>query len=217
MEEETQTPAIPAARVATRPGTSGVSEKRRRIYQSHLLAFIAVNVGVLALDSYTSPGIQWGYFLTVPWFLVFLLHTVGLKSRGYSVGEMLIPPRNTPVRDVYTVPLDYELIRARQLRDGVANAVAAARTAGNQLADQALAAADKLVAAVEHAVTSARGQRYRQDQHSQELVPAAHAALEALDQLHRHLLRLVVLDEKNDELPVQIVEERAESLEKLSR
>ncbi len=217
MEEETITPEIPTARVATRPGVSGVSEKRRRIYQSHLLAFLAVNTGLLALDLYTSPGIQWGYFLTVPWFLVFLLHSVGLKSRGYSVGEMLIPPRNKPVREVYTTPLDYELIRARQLRDGIANAVAAARTAGNQAADQALAAADKLVAAVESTVTSAREQKYRQEEQSEKLVPAAQAAIEALDQLHRSLLRLLVLEEQNEELPLQTADERAESLEKLSR
>jgi hypothetical protein len=216
LEEETQTPAIPAARVATRPGASGVSEKRRRIYQGHLLTFIAVNVGVLALDLYTSPGIQWGYFLTVPWFLVFLLHSVGLKSRGYSVGEMLIPPRNKPVRDVYTTPLDYELIRARQLRDGIANAAAAARTAGIQIADQALAAADRLVAAMESTVASARGQNYRQEEQSEKLVPAAQAAIETLDQLHRSLLKMVVLEEENEELPVQTVEERAEGFEKLS-
>lgn len=217
MEEDTRAPAIPAARVATRPGTSGVSEKRRRIFQGHLLAFLAVNIGVIALDIYTSPGIQWGYFLTVPWFLVFLLHTVGLKSRGYSVGEMLIPPRNKPVRDVYTTPLDYELIRARQLRDGIANSVAAAQTAGHDLADRALAAADKLVEAVESIVTSAREQKYRQPEKSEKLVPAAQTAIEALDQLHRRLLRLVVLDEPKDQLPVEAVEEQAETLDKLSR
>jgi hypothetical protein len=217
VEEETRAPTTPAARVATRPGTSGVSEKRRRIYQVHLLAFLAANIGVLALDLYTSPGIQWGYFLTVPWFLVFLLHSVGLKSRGYSVGEMLIPPRNKPVRAVYTTPLDYELIRARQLRDGIANAVAAARTAGNQLADQALAAADKLVAAVESTVTTAREQKYRQDEQSEKLIPAAQAAIETLDQLHRRLLRLVVLEQQDEELPIQTVEDQAEDLAKLSR
>ncbi len=216
MEEETRAPAIPKARVATRPGTSGVSEKRRRIYQGHLLAFLAINAGVLALDLYTSPGVQWGYFLTVPWFLVFLLHSIGLKSRGYSVGEMLIPPRHKPVRDVYTTPLDYELIRARQLRDGIANAAAAARTEGNQLADPALAAADKLVAAIESTVTSTREKKYRQEEQSDKLIPATQAGIEVLDQLHRRLLRVVVLEEQDEELLVQTVEEQAESLAKLA-
>jgi hypothetical protein len=202
--------------VATRPGTSGVSEKRRRIYQGHLLAFLAINAGVLALDLYTSPGVQWGYFLTVPWFLVFLLHSIGLKSRGYSVGEMLIPPRHKPVRDVYTTPLDYELIRARQLRDGIANAAAAARTEGNQLADPALAAADKLVAAIESTVTSTREKKYRQEEQSDKLIPATQAGIEVLDQLHRRLLRVVVLEEQDEELLVQTVEEQAESLAKLA-
>lgn len=216
MEEETHTPTTPAARVATRPGASGVSEKRRRIYQAHLLAFLLVNFGVLALDYYTSPGIQWGYFLTVPWALLFLLHSVGLKSRGYSIGEMLIPPRTIPVRDVYTTPLDYELIRARQLRDGIANAVAAAKTAGNQVADQALAVADTLLAAVERAVRSLREQEHPQSEQSEQLLPAAQAAIEALDYLHRSLLRTVVLEEEDVELPLQAVEERTEGLDRLS-
>lgn len=217
MEEETRAPAIPAARVATRPGTSGVSEKRRRIYQAHLLAFLALNAGVIALDLYISPGVQWGYFLTVPWLILFLLHSLGLKSRGYSVAEMLIPPRNKPIREVYTVPLDYELVRARQLRDGIANAVAAAQTAGDQRVDQALAATDRLVAAMESTVTLTRQQKYRWAEQSENVLPAAQAAIEALDLLHRTLLRQVVLDDQPEQLPLQTVEERAEALEKLSQ
>lgn len=214
--EESGAPEIPTARVATRPGASGVSEKRRRIYQSHLLIFLAVNIGLIALDLYTSPGVQWAYFVTVPWFLVFLLHTLGLKSRGYTVGEMLIPPRTRPVSEVYTTPLDYELIRARQLRDGVANAVAAAETAGNQPPDRAMQAADKLVTAIESAVTLARQQRHRQAERSEQLVPAVQAALETLDQLHRGLLKLVIVEAEDEELPVAAVEEQAEALERES-
>lgn len=202
--------------MATRPGASGVSEKRRRIYQSHLLIFLAVNIGLIALDLYTSPGVQWAYFVTVPWFLVFLLHTLGLKSRGYTVGEMLIPPRTRPVSEVYTTPLDYELIRARQLRDGVANAVAAAETAGNQPPDGAMQAADKLVAAIESAVTLARQQHPREAERSQQLVPTVQAALETLDQLHRGLLKLVILEAEGEELPVAAVEEQADALERES-
>lgn len=216
MAEETRAPEIPTARVATRPGASGVSERRRRIYQSHLLVFLAANTALIALDVLTSPGVQWGYYITVPWFLVFLLHSLGLKSRGYSVGEMIIPPRNRPVREVYTTPLDYELIRARQLRDGIANAVAAAETAGHQRPDRAMAAADKLVAAIESAVTSARQQNNRKDERSEQLVPAAQSALETLDQLHRALLELVVLEAEGADLPVQAVEEQAEALEQRS-
>lgn len=217
MVEEPGAPEIPKARVATQPGASGVSEKRRRIYQLHLLVFLAVNIGLIALDLYTSPDIQWAYFVTVPWFLVFLVHTLGLKSRGYSVGEMLIPPRPRPVSEVYTTPLDYELIRARQLRDGVANAVAAVETAGNQRPDRAMAAADKLVAAVENAVTLARQQNYRKAERSEQLVPAVQGALETLDQLHRGLLKLVVLEAEDEELPVAAVEEQAQALERESR
>jgi hypothetical protein len=73
-EENGQT-SLPTARVATRPGASGIAEHRRRLYQRHLLIFLAVNGGLLAADWFTSPGLQWGHFLVVPWFLVFLLHT----------------------------------------------------------------------------------------------------------------------------------------------
>lgn len=217
MAEETRTPEIPAARVATRPGASGMSEKRRRIYQSHLLIFLAVNTGLIALDVVTSPGVQWGYYITVPWFLVFLLHSLGLKSRGYSIGEMFIPPRNRPVSEVYTTPLDYELIRARQLRDGIANAVAASETAGHPPSERVMAAADKLVAAIESAVTEARQQNYRTADRSEQLVPVAQSALEALDELHRALLTLVVLETEGVDLPVQAVEEQAEALGQRAR
>lgn len=194
-----------------------MSEKRRRIYQSHLLIFLAVNTGLIALDVVTSPGVQWGYYITVPWFLVFLLHSLGLKSRGYSIGEMFIPPRNRPVSEVYTTPLDYELIRARQLRDGIANAVAASETAGHPPSERAMAAADKLVAAIESAVTEARQQNYRTADRSEQLVPVAQSALEALDELHRALLKLVVLETEGVDLPVQDVEEQAEVMEQRSR
>jgi hypothetical protein len=130
---------------------------------------------------------------------------------------MLIPPRTKPVSEVYTTPLDYELIRARQLRDGVANAVAAAETAGTKPPDRAMEAADKLVAVIENAVTLARQQSYRKDERSERLVPAVQAALEALDQLHRGLLKLVVLEAEGEELPVAAVEEQAEALGRESR
>jgi hypothetical protein len=215
MAEETKTPALPTARVAARPGASGVSEKRRRIYQGHLLLFLVVATGLVALDLYTSPAVQWAHFLIVPWLLVFLLHSAGLKSRGYSVAEMLIPPRRKPVKEVYTTPLDYELIRARQLRDGVANAAAAVRNSKSQLADEAEAAADRLVSTVENVVATARSQKYHRDERAEKMVPETQAALDVLDQLHRGLLKLEVLSEPEEELPLEAVEDQTEALRKL--
>jgi len=206
VADEAQTPKLPTARVATRPGASGVAAMRRRIYQRHLLLFAAVCAGLLAFDNYTSPGIQWAHFLLVPWGLIFLLHTFGLKSRGYSFGEMLIPPRQKPVKAVYTVPLDYELVRARQLKDGVFSAAGA--LGDRALADRAVAAAEDLVQAVEAVAASSRAG----DRTDNRQVSEAQAALEALNDLHMGILKLEVLDDSEAVLPIEAVEERAKAL-----
>jgi len=208
VTEEARLPELPSARVATRPGAGGVAEQRRRIYQRHLLLFLVVGAALIAADLYTSPQIQWAYFVMVPWGLVFLLHSLGLKSRGYSFAEMLIPPRQRPVKEVYTVPLDYELVRARQLRDGVANAAGAVRHKDAALADKAVAAADGLVAAVEAVVVSLRGEGQAADKQ----VPSAQAAVDALDELHEGLLKVGVLEEPGDVVPIDVVNERAQAL-----
>jgi hypothetical protein len=161
VKEETQPAPVPKSRVATRPGPSGLAEHRRRIYQRHLLAFAAVCAVLIAIDQVTTPGIQWAYYPIAPWLLVFALHTAGLLSRGYSIGELLIPPRQAPIKDVYTVPLDYELVRSRQLHDGINNVAHAVRERDRQLADDAVAAADKLLDAMEKLVARARGEKYR--------------------------------------------------------
>lgn len=209
MTEEARLPDLPSARVATRPGAGGVAEQRRRIYQRHLLLFLVVGAALVAADLYTSPQIQWAYFVMVPWGLVFFLHSFGLKSRGYSIAEMLIPPRQRPVKEVYPVPLDYELVRARQLRDGIANAAGAVRDKDPALADKAVAAADGLVAAVEAVVASFR----EEDQAAAvEPVPSAQAAVDALGELHEGLLKVSVLEEPGDVVPIDIVNERAQEL-----
>jgi hypothetical protein len=179
---------------------------RRRIYQRHLLLFAVVCAALLALDNYTSPGIQWAHFMLVPWGLVFLLHTLGLKSRGYSVGEMIIPPRQKPLKAVYTVPFDYELVRARQLRDGVFSAAGA--LGDRSLADRAVGAAEELVRAVEAVASSSRAEGRADDSQ----VPEAQAAVEALDDLHAGILKLEVLDDPDYALPIEAVEERTKAL-----
>ncbi len=216
MTEETQQPAVPTARVATRPGSSGVARQRRRIYQRHLLLFIAVCAGLIALDQAASPGIQWAFYPVVPWVLIFTLHTVGLLGRGYSVFELLIPPRHVPVKDVYTVPLDYELVRARQLHDGIGNVAHAVRTRDAQLADDALAAANDLLDAMENLVNRARNEKYRSDEQATKLVPAAQEALGALDGLHQDLLRTQLLDEESSDVSVESVREQASAVRQLA-
>lgn len=214
MTEEV--PSLPTARVATRPGGGGVAEKRRRIYQRHFLLFLAVCVALIAADSQLSPGIQWAHFLAFPWLLVFALHTVGLLSRGYSVPELLIPPREKPVKEVYTTPLDYELVRSRQLRDGIAAAAGALRDKDAALVEKAVAAADELVNAMEGMVASARNAKYRQEEQANNLAPDAQAALQALDGLHQGLLKVEVLEESTESVPVQAVEQQARTLQRHS-
>ncbi|UCC82859.1 MAG: 2TM domain-containing protein [Gemmatimonadota bacterium] len=215
MTEENGGPTLPAARVATRPGASGIAEYRRRLYQRHLALFLAVNLGLLAADWFTSPGLQWGHFLAVPWGLVFLLHTSGLKSRGYSFGELFIPPRDPPVREVYTVFLDYELVRARQLRDGVVTAAAALRDKNRELSESAAAAADVLLAAAEGAIQSVRAAKTHKDEQAQKLLPEAQAALEVLDTLHQELIRMEVMEDPPETAAIEPVQERAAALRQL--
>ncbi len=215
MTEENGQTSLPTARVATRPGASGIAEHRRRLYQRHLLIFLAVNGGLLAADWFTSPGLQWGHFLAVPWGIVFLLHTMGLKSRGYSFAELLIPPRDPPVREVYTVPLDYELVRARQLRDGVVTAAAALREVNRELSESAVAAADELLAAAEGAVQSVRVAKTHKEEQAQKLLPEAQAALEVLDTLHQDLIRMEVMEDPPESAAIEPLRESAQILRQL--
>ncbi len=212
LTEESQMSALPPERVATRPGTGGVAEKRRRIYQRHLLLFLGVNAALVAVDMYTSPGLQWAHFPAAPWVLLFVLHTVGLKSRGYSFVEMLVPPRQPPVREVYDVPLDYELVRSRQLRDGIVSAAAALRDSHADVAEQAVAAADELSEAMEQLAASTRGAGDSAAERARRVTPEAQAALEALDRLHQELIRVEVLEQDADGVPVEPVREGARAL-----
>jgi hypothetical protein len=204
-------------RVATRPGASGFAEHRRRLYQRHLLVFLIIGGGLFALDDFVlSPGLDWAHFLLFPWLIVFVVHTLALKSRGYSFAELLIPPRQPPVREVYETPLDYELVRSRQLRDGVNGAAAAIRDAHTAVAEGAVAAADELVSAVEEMVASVRSGRYRTDERAEKLVPEARAGLAELDRLHAELIRVEVEGGEPDPGPVEEVRQRAESIRRLA-
>jgi len=210
--EETEELTLRKDRVATRPGGSGFALQRRRIYQRHLLALLLVGGGILAADYYVLvPGLQFGHFLLTPWVLIFLVHTFGLLSRGYTVGELLIPPRQPPVREVYDTPLDYELVRSRQLRDGVTSAAAAIRDQHGESADRAAAAADAMVQAVESLVGAIRS-AYRSDDRAQKVVPELHSALQALDALHAEMIRVEVEEGEPDGAPIAEVEERAEAV-----
>ncbi len=213
MVEESQQPALPSARVATRPGVGGVAEKRRRIYQRHLLLFLAFGAALIGADLYTSPGVQWAHFPMVPWFLLFALHTIGLKSRGYSLFEMFIPPRKPKVREVYTVPLDYELVRTRQLRDGVANAAAALRGSNPEFAQQAVEAATELAEIMERLVAGIRSGEGSANERAAKLAPAAQEALEALDGLHQGLIGAEVLEAEVNGAALDAVRERARALQ----
>lgn len=214
MTEDTNQDPLPRSRVATRHGVGGVAEDRRRLYQRHLLIFLAVNGALVGADLLTTPGLQWAHFLAFPWVVLFLVHTFGLKSRGYTLAEMFIPPRRPEVKEVYTTPLDYEVVRSRQLRDGLATAAASIRDQHGEFADRVVSAADELLEAVEAAVTARRTDGGTMGEVS-ELTTQAQSALAALDALHREVLKVEVLEESPDEEPVDAAREQAAVLRAL--
>lgn len=206
-------PSLRQDRVAGRPGASGVAERRRRLYQRHLFLFLAVAGGLGALDYFVlAPGLDFVHFLLFPWFLLLLVHTLGLMSRGYSVIELLIPPRRPPVREVYDTPLDYELVRSRQLRDGVVSAAAAIRQLHGEFVDRAITAADELAAAVEQAVADARRADQGTDEPGAELAPRIQEALTDLDRLHSEIIRVEVHGGDPDPAAVEAIEEQTEDI-----
>ncbi len=203
-------------RVVVRQHAAGAGESRRRIFQRHLILYLVVNVGVVFLDhSVIAPfGIQWAQWIAVPWTLLFALHMVGLKSRGYSWGELLTPPRVEPPEEEYTDPLEYEVIRARQLHDGVASAAAAVRSDSADVAEAAVSAADDLLAAVEQRATAIRATG--DGDAVEAAVPDFRAALDTLDALHDSLIAMDVLGEDGEKVPIEAVRERVRRLRKLT-
>lgn len=211
VTEETDTPALTDARVVTRRGASGAAVARRRFFQRHLLLYLAGNLGVIALDvaAVAPPGMQWAWWVVVPWTLVFAIHFVGLKARGYSLGEMFIPPRVEPLGEDYPVPLDYELVRARQMFDGIEGSTASLSHAHPEAAREALDAARALVAAIEAVVAAARVQ---DEAIAERVMGDVEDAIDALEELHEAVIGVDVLDEPAADLPIQDVREKAESL-----
>ena len=213
--EQTDTTALDTARVVTRTGVSRASAQRRRLFQRHLIAFLAAVLGSLVLDYMVvaPPGLQWAWWVITPWTLVFAIHFVGLKGRGYSIGELLTPPRTEVSEEDYPFPLDYEIVRARQLRDGIERAANSVAQSHGKPAARAVDAADALLAKLESVVANARASG--SEERIEQTVPEARAAVEALDELHEALIAVEVLEESVDVLPVEEVEDCEEALEKL--
>ena len=216
-EEARKSPAIAGSRVATHQGVGGHAEQRRRTFQKHLLIFLVAGIGIAAIDAFViaPPNVQWAQWFIIPWTFVFSLHVLGLKSRGFSWVELVAPPKDAAIKEVYTAPLQYEVVRARQLRDGLTNAAASIRDSHPELADAASAAADELLAAVEHIYSASSGDPAGGS--ADQLVPDAQAALTALDELHYALLRVGVLDDSPEVTEIDSVKERTESIRGLAR
>ena len=215
MTEDTDLPALTDARVTTRRGASGATEVRRRFFQRHLLLYLAGNLGIIGLDvAVVAPrGMQWAWWVVVPWTLVFTIHFVGLKARGYSLGEMFIPPRVEPLEEDYPVPLDYDLVRARQMFDGIEKSTASLSHAHPEAAREALSAAQALVSAVEAIVASAREQGGAA---VERVMSDVEDAIDALEELHEAVIGVGVLEEPAADLPIQSVREKAEELRNIT-
>jgi hypothetical protein len=204
--------------VVTRRVPVGAGQERRKTFQTHLLIFLGVNVAVLAIDLMTRPGIQFwewvGFFTGV----ILIVHAFGLISRGFTVGELLVPPRAVGAGiDEEGPPLEYELVKSRQLRDGVSRAAASIRERTPQLVDEAVQLADELVDVVEDLVPRARSAGADAGR-LERLTPAVGAAVERLDDLHAGLIRASVLDEPPEEaLPVEAARQEVTRLRELAR
>ncbi len=76
-----------------------MAQKRRKAFHRHLLLFLGVNLAAGALDVWQSrdEGLQllarldWAYWVLIFWGMLFLSHFYGLRSRGYSLGELFTP------------------------------------------------------------------------------------------------------------------------------
>lgn len=214
--EETDTTALNTTRVVTRTGVSKASAQRRRLFQRHLIAFLSAILGSLVLD-YTvvaPPGLQWAWWVITPWTIVFAIHFVGLKGRGYSIGEMLTPPRTQVSEEDYPVTLDYEIVRARQLRDGIERAANSVAKSHGKAAAQAVDAADALLAKLESVVANARASG--SEEQIQQALPEAQTAIEALDSMHEALIAVEVMEEPIDILPTDEIKTREEALARLT-
>lgn len=217
MTEESQPTVYSKARVATRQGGGGgASEERRRRFQNHLLLFLVVNSGVAAADyiAVAPPGIQWAQWLVMPWLFIFAIHLLGLKSRGFTWVELIVPPRKRVIKEVYTQPLEYEVVRARQLRDGITGSAASIRDQHPEVADAAVAAANELLDAVEKMVKGTLDDGSNAE--AEKLVPEAQQALEAFDALHEALIRADVQEGPPESIPIDGVKERAAQIRGLS-
>lgn len=205
-------------RVVTRRQIGGAGEERRRLYQRHLAAFLVVNLLGVGADVVMSPGIQFWHWVLVFWGVVFLVHTFGLVSRGYTVTDLVTPSRPKKRVEEDAPPLEYELIKSRQLRDGIVRAAAAVREREPAAVDEATDAANAVTAAVERLVDAARAASL--DQHEDgrsEIQPQLQTALERLDALHDSLIRMSVFEAPAEEvLPSTPAREHADALDRMA-
>ncbi|MEE8551301.1 MAG: 2TM domain-containing protein [Gemmatimonadota bacterium] len=193
-----------------------MAQKRRKAFHKHLLLFLGANLAAGALDVWQSPRLDWAYWVLIFWGMLFLFHFFGLRSRGYSLGELFTPVKTEAPREEEAAPFDFELIRSRQLRDGIVSAAEAVRKLDGQLANDAVAAADHLLTAVEELLTKTRERADAGTAKTEgRLKPELRAAVDLLDELHAGLIAVDVLEDAADQVPIQQAREQAEALRKL--
>ncbi len=213
-EDRLPQPANP--RVVTRRQVGGMAQKRRKAFHKHLLLFLGANLAAGALDVWQSPRLDWAYWVLIFWGMLFLFHFFGLRSRGYSLGELFTPVKTEAPREEEAAPFDFELIRSRQLRDGIVSAAEAVRKLDGQLANDVVAAADHLLTAVEELLTKTREHADVGTAKTEgRLKPELRAAVDLLDELHAGLIAVDVLEDAADQVPIQQAREQAEALRKL--
>lgn len=219
LEARQQRKTADEPRVVTRRQAGGAGEGRLRTYQRHLALFVLVNGLGVGADLFTRPGLQFWHWVLAFWGLAFLAHTLGLISRGYTVGDLLTRARPPERIEEDAPPLEYELIKSRQLRDGVTRTAAAVREREPRVVDDAVQAADELQAGVEELVTAARAAGATGDDEGGGRVRSSlETALERLDELHEGLLRASVFEVPAEEaLAADPAHRHAESLRELAQ
>ena len=59
-------------------------------FRSHLIAYVLVNAGLVAIDLFTSPGLDWAYWPMLGWGLGLAAHGAVTYFDGMNDRERLI-------------------------------------------------------------------------------------------------------------------------------
>lgn len=68
-------------------------------FRSHLLAYVVVNAGLVAIDWVTSPGIDWAYWPAIGWGIGLAAHFVATYTDVEGARERMVEAEMKRLRD----------------------------------------------------------------------------------------------------------------------